>query len=547
MTNTSMQIQQKLGQKRLFYATRDIERAEAGLLLGISNFWIITNNSPRAKILANEHKNIIIADDKKTLDTWQILQTPRARRSIKPGEYILVFKNTKQIETTCARNDWHLLNPKAELSSKIEEKISQIERLGPLTKYLPTFQIEICEKLKWKKKKFILQFNRAHTGSGTFLISSKKELDGVRKKFPKREARITKYIKGPFFTNNNIVWGDRILTGNINYQITGLKPFTDNPFATIGNDWELPHKILNKKKIAEYDKIALAAGKRLKKFGWKGLYGIDAVMDAKTKKIYLIEINARQPASATYESQLQNSVIARSEATKQSHTTFEAHLASLIGIPANKESLTKISTGAQIIQRVTTNTTVVSEPRIMKPDNLRYVYYNNTALNSDLLRIQTNVGVMAEHNKFNSEGGKIIDFIVCAKHGNPWNAPRAGTILIRDNKILLIKRYKFGKKYFAIPGGTLDNDKNMLALAKREILEETGLKFEPVSAEPIHVVSNGRDEYYFIGKNVRGESKLGGPEIEHTHPDNSYELKWIKLSDLKKNKFITQANEKNNL
>ena len=31
------------------------------------------------------------------------------------------------------------------------------------------------------------------------------------------------------FTNNNVVTRDTILVGNINYQITGLPPFTDQP------------------------------------------------------------------------------------------------------------------------------------------------------------------------------------------------------------------------------------------------------------------------------------------------------------------------------
>ena len=97
-----------------------------------------------------------------------------------------------------------------------------------------------------------------------------------------------------------------MLLGNISYQITGLKPFTDLPFSTIGNDWALPHKYLSKKQISQYKKIATDVGLKLQKAGWKGLFGIDVVVDDKTNKLYLLEINCRQPASTTYESQLQS-------------------------------------------------------------------------------------------------------------------------------------------------------------------------------------------------------------------------------------------------
>ena len=119
---------------------------------------------------------------------------------------------------------------------------------------------------------------------------------------------MAKYIDGPLFTNNNVVAKDTVLLGNINYQITGLLPFTENPFSTIGNDWELPRKILTKKQLARYNKIATDVGNRLRDSGWKGLFGIDVVLEQSTGKLYLLEINCRQPASTTYESQLQNYV-----------------------------------------------------------------------------------------------------------------------------------------------------------------------------------------------------------------------------------------------
>ena len=193
------------------------------------------------------------------------------------------------------------------MADKIESKISQIEWLGHLAKYLPKHRVDICQNIKWPGKPFILQYNHAHTGSGTLFINTKKRLNELAIKFPKRPVRISQYIEGPAFTNNNVVWDDKILMGNINYQITGLAPFTDNKFATIGNDWMLPSKVLSTKQIKQYKQIVTEIGRKLSKDGWKGLFGIDIIMDEKNGRLYLLEINARQPASTTFESQLPKS------------------------------------------------------------------------------------------------------------------------------------------------------------------------------------------------------------------------------------------------
>jgi predicted ATP-grasp superfamily ATP-dependent carboligase len=299
-------IKKKLGKRRLFYVCRDAERAEAGLLLGISNFTIITNDSPFGRMLKGKFsKQIILIETAEPLDTLDILKRGETAGLIRAKDLVMVFKPTVQIEAACKEKGWTLLNPPAALANRVEEKLSQIEWLGELKRYLPETKIAVLKNVEWRGKKFIMQFNRAHTGSGTILIESKKQLEALKKKFPEREARISKYIKGPMITNNNIVWGNRVLSGNMSYQITGLAPFTDNAFATIGNDWSLPTRILTAGQVKAYHKIAEAVGKRLSRDGWRGLFGLDMIADEKTGRFYLIEINARQPASTSFESILQ--------------------------------------------------------------------------------------------------------------------------------------------------------------------------------------------------------------------------------------------------
>ena len=394
----------------LFYVCRDIERA-LGLSPSFPGYIIITNASHLAVQLAKKFRQVILIKEKDNLDTWKLLEHPRTKKLIKRGDNVLVFKNTPQIEQLCHKHGWKLLNPSAKLAGEVEEKISQIKWLGPLAKYLPKYKITICKKLSWGNKKFILQFNRSHTGSGTMLIENKKQLAEIQKKFPQREVRVAEYVPGPLFTNNNVVWGDKILLGNINYQITGLKPFTDLPFATIGNDWALPHKILSAKQIKQYNIIAMDVGQRLKKSGWKGLYGIDVVVHKKTGRLYLLEINARQPASTTYESELQLFVNTtptppRKQGGEQI-STFEAHLASLLGLTPNKYKLITIKDGAQIIQRITNKKIQLNKKSLIKK-GFNLIKYDNDKHGADYLRIQSNVGIMSAHNKFNKTGQEIL-------------------------------------------------------------------------------------------------------------------------------------------
>ncbi len=402
-------IKKTIGTGRIFYVCRDLERATAGLDSLIKNYQIITNYSPLFVELKDKYpQQIKVIAEKKQLDTLELLNRPETQKLIKKKDFVMVFKNTPQIEAFCRSRGWKLINPDAVSAAMVEEKISQVKFLGNLKKYLPNTQIVLGKDLQWKGKKFILQFNRAHTGSGTFLIRSKKQLSEITSKFPNREIRISDFIDGPFFTNNNCVLDDKILIGNINFQITGLSPFTDNPFATIGNDWSYPQKTLTVKQKTQYNKIARAVGKKMIKIKWRGLFGIDTVLDKKTGNLFLIEINARQPASTTFESQLQKII-----GNNRGLTTFEAHVGALLKIPNRKYTLTKITSGAQIIQRITNKISKLKTPE--KNKDFNFIKYDNEKTGADLLRVQCLRGIMKNEKKLNDFGKKILPYVVAKR------------------------------------------------------------------------------------------------------------------------------------
>jgi hypothetical protein len=460
----------------VIYIARDIERA-LGILPSV-NYFIVTNDSPYARSIKKKYPDfILLAKSPVPLDTFELLEKEETADFIekkfgkenssngKPN--ILVFKNTARIEELCVKKGWRLLNPPSALAEKIENKITQVEWLGELAELLPSFIIAPSKDIKWQKKPLILQWAHAHTGEGTIVINDAATLATLQKKFPNRPVKASEFIKGPTFTVNMMVEGKRqkakgksedsigqtpplpegilsrrvseeggekdyrrekaaegsVVVSNVSYQITGMQPLTDSPFATVGNDWSLPHTFLNERHLEELRGIAEKVGAKMQESGWKGLFGIDVIYDEERDLLKLIEINARQPASTTFESQLQSKFRGHGLVGE---TIFEAHLAALTGSPLTEKQI-EINDGAQIVQRVTK--TLVGQMVEMAHKSLSEmaswtekiadlnkagyttIPYSNTKLNSDFLRIQSDKGLMEKHGKWNARGGKIIEIL----------------------------------------------------------------------------------------------------------------------------------------
>ncbi len=429
----------------IVYIARDIERA-LGIKPGIHadyTYFIITNETQYAKEIQEKYpKYVFLIDQKSTnedteekadlANTYEILSNPETEEIISNIEnpHMVVFKNSPRIEGFCAQKKWPLLNPPSAISELVENKISQVSWLADLEKYLPLHEILTVADIKTSKipRPFIVQWAHSHTGLGTILIPTGKAGDKIltelEQKFPAREARVTEYIHGPMLTMNISVSPSAgkttdvthtICIGNISYQITGTLPFTDNPFSTIGNDWSLPHSILSEANIEKCKEIAEAVGKKMKKTGWKGLFGIDCIYDDSNNTVYLIEINARQAASTTYESELQSHFREHGIAGT---TMFEAHLAALSATPSLHSQIQpiEINDGAQIIDRIKNLGSKIlpisdSALKKLRENGYTVIEYNNIKSGADNIRIQSKRGIMEKHNQFNSRGKEILEIL----------------------------------------------------------------------------------------------------------------------------------------
>ena len=184
---------------------------------------------------------------------------------------------------------------------------------------------------------------------------------------------------------------------------------TDNEYSTIGNDWSAAATSLTQNDRATMEAMTAEIGARMQAEGWRGLFGVDAIKDEKSGRMYLIEVNARQPASTTFESALQEA--ARKNGAS-GLTTFEAHLRALQGLPIDQDMIA-VTDGAQVIQRVTKKVQSIFEDirEILEKTGYKVVVYQNTAMNSDLIRIQSDHGIMESHGAWNARGKEIAEAI----------------------------------------------------------------------------------------------------------------------------------------
>jgi len=115
----------------------------------------------------------------------------------------------------------------------------------------------------------------------------------------------------------------------------------------------------------------------------------------------------------------------------------------------------------------------------------------------------------------------------------------ARAILFRDNKLLVIKRDKFGKKYNVLVGGGVEMGESPEEALLREAVEETGLKITEFRL--VFIEEAGKPygtQYIYLCKDPGGEIALDEKSIEkwlNTNTDNKYSPDWLPLSELKSN------------
>lgn len=119
---------------------------------------------------------------------------------------------------------------------------------------------------------------------------------------------------------------------------------------------------------------------------------------------------------------------------------------------------------------------------------------------------------------------------------------RASAAIVKDGKILLMRRVKPDHEYYIVPGGGIEEGETPEDALAREVMEELTLKvihsrfLVTVDYErwPSYATSHtgGQRDFYFLVEQYEGVPEIGGPEKERMSEENQYHIVWLPIGDL---------------
>lgn len=117
-------------------------------------------------------------------------------------------------------------------------------------------------------------------------------------------------------------------------------------------------------------------------------------------------------------------------------------------------------------------------------------------------------------------------------------------IVIHENRLLLIERWRDGLHYFSIPGGGIENGEAQEEAAIREIHEETSLNVSIVRKLYVMPGNGEAINHIFLCNYISGEPALR-PDSEEARDTrlgmNRFKPSWVDLGQLPKLPFLHWA------
>jgi 8-oxo-dGTP pyrophosphatase MutT (NUDIX family) len=110
-------------------------------------------------------------------------------------------------------------------------------------------------------------------------------------------------------------------------------------------------------------------------------------------------------------------------------------------------------------------------------------------------------------------------------------------LLIKDNKILLLRRYNTGWNdgNYSLPAGHLDPNETVTNALLRESFEEIGVTLSSENIKLVHTMHRIASSYidlFFVAEKWNGE-------ITNVEPNKCDDLKWFDLCDLPPNMVLS--------
>ena len=111
---------------------------------------------------------------------------------------------------------------------------------------------------------------------------------------------------------------------------------------------------------------------------------------------------------------------------------------------------------------------------------------------------------------------------------------RATVIVVKEDKLLMIHRFKNGEEYFVLPGGTVEEGETVEEAALRELKEETSLEGKIGKKVSSFNDDDHADHELFEVIDAEGEVMLPSDSIEAriSNDQNTFEPVWVNIKDI---------------
>ena len=121
--------------------------------------------------------------------------------------------------------------------------------------------------------------------------------------------------------------------------------------------------------------------------------------------------------------------------------------------------------------------------------------------------------------------------------------PTSHLILIKDSKILLLRRFNTGYEdgNYSVVAGHLDGDETFIQAMVREAKEEAGIDIKSNNLEVVHVMHRKCPNEERIDFFIQAKSWVGEPKIMEPHKCD--DLSWFEIDNLPNNviPYVRQA------
>jgi len=150
---------------------------------------------------------------------------------------------------------------------------------------------------------FVVQLPTGAGGSGTFYVSSERDLTALQDDKGDQEVSVSKYITGMAPNINAVVLDDGVLLSYPSIQVVGVPECVGWPGGYCGNDFAATRRLPDAAVRAIYDQT-LRIGAWIGEQGFRGMWGIDFVVDG--SRVYPLEVNPRFQGSTRLLTELQH-------------------------------------------------------------------------------------------------------------------------------------------------------------------------------------------------------------------------------------------------